>query len=67
MVGTPHTPYELGEIAFKQGHSPHTNPYKKLIGNSPRLSYNSDWGQWELGYWTARAQAAQDTRNRQSS
>ena len=46
MDGTKYTPFELGEIAFKQGHTIYMNPYKK-----------NTWEQteWNAGYLSFKA------------
>lgn len=63
MHGTQYTPFELGQIAFKQGHKITSNPFYKL--EAP-FNYNSEAVEWDNGFLTEKARALEATKNRPS-
>jgi len=60
-----YTPFELGEIAFKQGHPISSNPFTQ--SHKGLQTYCPDYNQWELGYLVAKCKALEETRARAST
>lgn len=49
MVGTPHTPFEMGTYAYRLGHPLDSNPFQRKT--SPL-----DWDNWNIGWKLAEAE-----------